>query len=139
MTEVAKLADVILPVNIHAEVNGTYTNTDGKLGQLKAAVGDNGCRPGWLIISELSRKLDSPLEYYSAEDIFKEMTSNMPIYAGIKNGLPLAVSRNHRGNSRENLFLSIPRLTFREKGNLPLSSARPWDTPAVIPPGRKVP
>ena len=86
MTEVAKLADVILPVNIHAEVNGTYTNTDGRLGQLKAAVSANGCRPGWLIISELSRKLDSPLEYYSNEDIFKEMTSNMPLYAGIKNG-----------------------------------------------------
>jgi predicted molibdopterin-dependent oxidoreductase YjgC len=34
----------------------------------------------------LSRKLDYPLEYYSAEDIFKEMTSNMPFYAGIKNG-----------------------------------------------------
>jgi anaerobic selenocysteine-containing dehydrogenase len=34
----------------------------------------------------LSRKLDNPLEYYSAEDIFKEMTSNMPLYAGIKSG-----------------------------------------------------
>jgi predicted molibdopterin-dependent oxidoreductase YjgC len=86
MTETAKLADVILPVNIHAEVNGTYTNTDGKLGQLKAAVSANGCRPGWLIVSGLSRKLDNPLEYYSSEDIFKEMTGNMPIYAGIKNG-----------------------------------------------------
>ena len=86
MTETAKLADVILPVNIHAEVNGTYTNTDGRLGQLKAAVSANGCRPGWLIVSGLSRKLDSPLEYYRSEDIFKEMTSNMPIYAGIKNG-----------------------------------------------------
>ena len=86
MTEVAKLADVVLPVNIHAEVSGTYTNTDGKLGQLKAAVSGNGCKPGWQIISALSRKLDSPLEYYSAEDIFKEMTSNMPVYAGIKNG-----------------------------------------------------
>ncbi len=86
MTEVAKLADVVLPVNIHAEVSGTYTNTDGKLGQLKAAVSANDARPGWRIISDLSRKLDNPLEYYSAEDIFKEMTSNMPLYAGIKNG-----------------------------------------------------
>jgi predicted molibdopterin-dependent oxidoreductase YjgC len=86
MTEVAKLADVILPVNLHAEVSGTYTNTDGKLGQLKAAVGGNGCKPGWQIISALSRKLDSPLEYFSAEDIFKEMSSLMPLYAGIQNG-----------------------------------------------------
>jgi formate dehydrogenase (NADP+) alpha subunit len=86
MTEVAKLADVILPVNLHAEVSGTYTNTDGKLGQLKAAVSGNGCKPGWQIISALSRKLDSPLEYYNAEDIFKEMTSLMPLYAGIQNG-----------------------------------------------------
>jgi predicted molibdopterin-dependent oxidoreductase YjgC len=85
MTEVAKLADVVLPVNIHAEVSGTYTNTDGKLGQLKAAVSGNGCKPGWQIISALSRKLDNPLEYYSAEDIFKEMTSHMPLYAGIQN------------------------------------------------------
>ena len=86
MTEVAKLADVILPVNIHAEVNGTYTNTDGKLGQLKAAVSANGAKPGWQIISALSRKLDHPMDYYNAEDIFKEMSSHMPLYAGIKNG-----------------------------------------------------
>ncbi|MGQ9920581.1 MAG: molybdopterin-dependent oxidoreductase [Desulfobacca sp.] len=86
MTEVAKLADVILPVGVHAEVNGTYTNTDGRLGQTRAAVNANGVRPGWQIICSLSRKLDQPLEYASAEDIFKEMASLMPIYAGIKPG-----------------------------------------------------
>lgn len=86
MTEVAKVADVVLPVNIHAEVSGTYTNTDGKLGQLKAAVSGNGCKPGWQIISDLSRKLDSPLDYVNAEDIFKEMSSHMPLYAGMQNG-----------------------------------------------------
>ena len=139
MTEVAKLADVVLPVNIHAEVSGTYTNTDGKLGQLKAAVSANGCRPGWQIISALSRKLDSPLEYYSAEDIFKEMTSNMPVYAGIKNGYRWPCPSITAAIAGKICSLSIPRLTFQEKGNLPLSSARPWDTPAVIPLGRKVP
>jgi len=86
MTEVAKLADVILPVGVHAEVNGTYTNTDGRLGQTRAAVSANGVKPGWQIIAALSRKLDYPLEYASAEDIFKEMAGLMPIYAGLQPG-----------------------------------------------------
>ena len=86
MTEVAKLADVILPVGVHAEVNGTYTNTDGRLGQTRAAVSANGVRPGWQIITALSQKLDTPLEYASAEDIFKEMAGLTPVYAGIQPG-----------------------------------------------------
>lgn len=86
MTEVAKLADVILPVGVHAEINGTYTSTDGRLGQTRAAVKTNGVRSGWQIIVDLSRKLDHPLEYVSAEDIFKEMSTLMPIYAGIQPG-----------------------------------------------------
>ena len=138
MTEVAKLADVVLPVNIHAEVSGTYTNTDGKLGQLKAAVSANGAKPGWQIISDLSRKLDNPLEYYSAEDIFKEMTSNMPLYAGIKNGYRWPCPTITAEDQRQSLFPSPPRWKFRAKVPLPLLSVRPWDIPAVIPLGRKV-
>ncbi|WP_449245116.1 molybdopterin-dependent oxidoreductase [Desulfobacca acetoxidans] len=86
MTETAKVADVVLPVAIHAEVNGTYTNTDGKLGRLQAAVGTNGVRPGWQIIADLSRKLDVPMEYANEEDIFREMSAGMPLYAGIQPG-----------------------------------------------------
>lgn len=87
MTEAAKLADVFLPVTIHAEVSGTYTNTDGRLRQLAAALPANGPRPGWQIIAALSKRLDYPLEYTSEEDIFREMSRLMPIYAGIRHDL----------------------------------------------------
>ncbi len=87
LTEAAKLADVFLPVTIHAEISGTYTNTDGRLGQLTAALPADGPKPGWQIIAALSRRLDYPLEYANEEEIFKEMGRLMPIYAGLKDGL----------------------------------------------------
>jgi formate dehydrogenase alpha subunit len=86
LNETTKLADVVLPVAIHAELDGTYINTEGRLGQLKAAVSPDGPRPDWQIIAEISRRMDCPMKVKNSEDIFKEMSAGMPIWAGIHAG-----------------------------------------------------
>jgi len=86
LTDTARLADVVLPVAIHAELEGTYTSTDGRLGCLQAALSPNGTRPDWQIITELSQRLGYPMKYGSATAIFAEMAQLMPIWAGIREG-----------------------------------------------------
>lgn len=86
LTETAKLADVVFPVAIHAELDGTYTSTDGRLGVLQAALSPNGVRPDWQIIAALSQRLGNPWPYRSEPEIFHEMARLMPIWVKIKNG-----------------------------------------------------
>ncbi|MFP3867238.1 MAG: molybdopterin-dependent oxidoreductase [Desulfobacteraceae bacterium] len=85
LTDTARMADVVLPVAIHAELEGTYISTDGRLGCLQPALSANGTRPDWQIIQELSNRLGYPMNYGGTQPIFAEMAELMPVWAGIKN------------------------------------------------------
>jgi predicted molibdopterin-dependent oxidoreductase YjgC len=76
---------VVLPAAAWAEVNGTFTNTERRIQRVRKAVEPPGqARPDWWIICQLAKRLDvSGFEYDSAAEIFNELCSLSPIYAGV--------------------------------------------------------
>ncbi len=84
MTATAKYADVFLPAACYAEKDGTFTNTERRVQRVRKAVDAPGeCREDWRIIADLSSRMGHPLAYGSAEEVFEEIRSLTPQYAGI--------------------------------------------------------
>ena len=52
------LADVVLPLQSHAEKEGTVTHPDGRLQRVRPNVQDPGeVRPGWEVLCDLAAAL----------------------------------------------------------------------------------
>ena len=85
LTETAELADVVLPATAWAETDGVCTNTERRVQRLRAAVPPPGeARPDWWIIAQLARRLGIPgFDFESPEEVFDELCSLSPIYAGL--------------------------------------------------------
>ena len=83
LTDTAKLAQVVLPVAVHAEQEGTFISSTGQLGLLNQALPTNGVRPDWQIISQLGAKMGFALKYVSPKEIFRELAKKMPLWAGL--------------------------------------------------------
>ncbi len=85
LTETAQLAHVVLPATAWAETDGHFTNTERRIQRVRAAVPPPGeAKPDWWIISRLAERLGIPgFEYDSPREIFNELCSVSPIYAGI--------------------------------------------------------
>ncbi len=87
LTDTAQLAQVVLPVAVHAEQEGTFISSTGQLGLLNKAVSNNGVRPDWQIISQLGVKMGFAMKYGNPKDIFRELAQKMPLWAGLKPAL----------------------------------------------------
>ena len=61
LTDTAKLADVVLPVAVHAEQEGTFISSTGQLGLINQALPTNGVRPDWQIISQVKQAVSIPV------------------------------------------------------------------------------
>jgi formate dehydrogenase major subunit len=87
LTETAEFADVVLPATTFLEKEGTYTNTDRRV-QLGRKVLDppGEAREDWRITQEIANRIGLEMSYESPEDIFDELVSVMPNYAGLKYG-----------------------------------------------------
>ena len=83
LTDTAQLAQVVLPVAVHAEQEGTFISSTGQLGLLNQALPNNGVRPDWQIISQLGVKMGFALKYGNPKDIFRELAQKMPLWAGL--------------------------------------------------------
>jgi formate dehydrogenase alpha subunit len=84
MSETAKYADVFLPATGYAEKDGTFTNTERRVQRVRKAVDTPGeARLDWEIICELARRMGYDMNYCCSEQIFNEMRSLTPSYAGI--------------------------------------------------------
>jgi formate dehydrogenase major subunit len=84
LTETARLADVVLPAVSFAEKDGTFTNTERRVQRVRKAVEPVGqSRPDWEILADLATRMGKPMSYGSAEDVFEEIRSLTPSYAGI--------------------------------------------------------
>ncbi len=83
LTETAKLADVVLPVAMHAEQEGTFISSTGQLGLIKQALPADGVRPDWQIISQLGTRMGFAMNYVSPKEIFRELALKMPLWAGL--------------------------------------------------------
>ena len=85
LTETGELADVVLPATSWGETDGVCTNTERRVQRLRAAVPPPGdAKPDWWIVSQIAQRLGIPgFEFESAKDVFNELCSVAPIYAGL--------------------------------------------------------
>lgn len=87
LSETAKLADVFLPAACYAEKDGTFTNTERRVQRVRKAIDAPGqCRADWEIICDLSNRMGYPMNFSCPEEIFDEIRSLVPSYAGITYG-----------------------------------------------------
>ena len=83
-TPTAELAHVVLPGTSFAEKDGTFTNTERRVQLLRKAIDPVGeSKADWEIIQELSNRFGYEMNYESAEDIMKEISTLTPSYGGI--------------------------------------------------------
>lgn len=85
LTETAQLADVVFPATAWGETDGVCTNTERRVQRLRAAVPPQGeAQPDWWIISQMAQRMGIPgFEFEGAKDVFNELCSLSPIYAGL--------------------------------------------------------
>jgi formate dehydrogenase (NAD+, ferredoxin) subunit len=95
LTETAELADVVLPATSFAEKEGTFSNTERRVQRVRKAVDAPGeAQPDWVILMNIMNKLGCETQYSNAEEIFNELRTVTPQYAGItydrieKEGIP---------------------------------------------------
>ena len=82
--ETSALANLILPDASYAEVDGTFTNFEGRVQKINRAVEPLGeSLPAWSIISMLAQSLGLDYEYGSAEQIFTELTQQVVQFQGL--------------------------------------------------------
>ena len=84
LTETAQMADVVFPGVSWAEKDGTFTSTERRVQRIRKAVNPLGeARQDWQILCDMSTRLDYPMQYDSPEEIFNEMRTVTPSYAGM--------------------------------------------------------
>jgi formate dehydrogenase alpha subunit len=95
INESAAFADVFLPATPFAEKEGTFTNTDRRVQRVRAAQPPRGLsRPDNEIICDLAKRIEKRLgrphsagwDYASPAEVFAEMASVVPDFAGINYG-----------------------------------------------------
>ncbi len=84
LTETARYAHVVFPSYSFLEKEGTVTNTERRvqlMHRVVAPVGDN--REDWWITMQLANRLGASWDYRNAEEIFDEIRTVTPSYAGM--------------------------------------------------------
>jgi len=77
-------ADVVFPLETHAEKDGTVTHPDGRLQRVRPSAGRPGdIRPSWGVLAELSLALGHDTGIDSQPSAFEALTQAVPFYAGI--------------------------------------------------------
>jgi NADH-quinone oxidoreductase subunit G len=83
-TATATKADVLFPLETHAEKDGTVTHPDGRLQRVRPAAGRPGdIRPGWQTLANLSLAIGHDTGVTSQPTAFAALTSAVPFYASI--------------------------------------------------------
>jgi len=84
MTHIGSYAQVILPGVSFAEKEGTFTNMERRVQKIRKAISPVGDSwPDWKILCDLSTKMDYPMTYQSPAEVMEEITSLVPLYAGM--------------------------------------------------------
>ncbi|KXH81875.1 formate dehydrogenase subunit alpha [Sporosarcina sp. HYO08] len=79
----ARYADVILPAVPSLEKDGTFTNTERRVQRLYQALPELGKgKADWWIVQEIANRLGADWNYSHPKEIFAEMASLSPLFAG---------------------------------------------------------
>ena len=80
MTEVAKLADVVIPGTGFASTYGTFTNTERRLQVVEQAIEEDVVFSNWEVAAELAHVYEVEMPFDDVEDISDEMNDKLPVY-----------------------------------------------------------
>ncbi len=83
-TDTCRYADVVLPASPSLEKEGTFTNTERRIQRLYQVFEPlEGSRPDWRIIQDLAHRLGANWNYQHPSEIYEEIASLTPIFAGV--------------------------------------------------------
>jgi len=83
-TATTAMADVVFPLETHAEKDGTVTHPDGRLQRVRPAAARPGdIRPNWGVLAELSLALGHDTGVSSQPSAFAALAGAIPFYSGI--------------------------------------------------------
>lgn len=95
--ETALYANLLLPIGAFSETDGTVTNFAGRVQRLTRAFPPSGeAREAWEVLVDLVRAIGGAAPWASAAEVFDELASDSPPFAGLshvtvgRQGLPLA-------------------------------------------------
>jgi NADH-quinone oxidoreductase subunit G len=78
------MADVVFPLETHAEKDGTVTHPDGRLQRVRPSASRPGdIRPNWGVLAELSLALGHDTGISSQPSAFAALAAEVPFYARI--------------------------------------------------------
>ena len=84
LTETCEYADVVFPSNAFAEKDGTFSNTERRVQRVRQVVPSKGeCRDDWWTLMQIMNRIGYKCHYDKVEDIFNELRTVTPSYAGI--------------------------------------------------------
>lgn len=84
MSPTAAKAHCVLPAASFAEKEGTITNIEHRIQRLGQAITPPGdARPDWSVLEQVAVAMGQPMGFFSAKDIFREMTLTVPFYGGL--------------------------------------------------------
>jgi NADH-quinone oxidoreductase subunit G len=83
-TATTAMADVVFPLETHAEKDGTVSHPDGRLQRVRPSASRPGdIRPNWGVLAELSLALGHDTGVSSQPSAFAALTEAVPFYSGI--------------------------------------------------------
>ncbi len=84
LTAAAQQADVVLPIAVTTEEEGTLTNFAGRVQRLRRGPALPGSvEPAWYAVKELAGALGQPIPVTSPEQIWEAIQQNVPAYADV--------------------------------------------------------
>jgi len=83
-TPTAARADVVLPAAAPTEVDGSFTNLEGRVSVVSRKVTPPGTsRPDWMVAAELADRLGADLGFASTDDVWAELAAVSVVHADL--------------------------------------------------------
>jgi NADH-quinone oxidoreductase subunit G len=83
-TETVARADVVLPAVASTELDGTFTNLEGRVSVVARKVTSPGTsRPDWAIAVDLAERLGGDLGFESVDDVLAELVTVSPLHSAL--------------------------------------------------------
>ena len=80
----ARNADAVLPITTFAEMDGTFTNFEGRVQRFHQALTPPGlARPGWMVLSRVLTRLGDGAAVNDIRSAFERMATDAPAFAGL--------------------------------------------------------
>lgn len=80
----ARNADAVLPIATFAEMDGTFTNFEGRVQRFHQALRPPGlARPGWMVLSRVLARLGDGEAVNDVRRAFERMSAEAPAFAGL--------------------------------------------------------